>query len=69
MADLATNFAGIRCPNPFWLASGPAANCGEQVMPPDPHTQREERRGYVAFQMPEQFAVTNVFNGVGLEGH
>ncbi len=33
MADLNTNFAGgIRCPNPFWLASGPPANCGEQVM-------------------------------------
>ena len=23
---------GIRCPNPFWLASGPPTNCGEQVM-------------------------------------
>lgn len=33
MADLSTVFAGgIRCPNPFWLASGPPANCGEQVM-------------------------------------
>src|ERR1035437_2805714 len=32
MADLATNFAGIRCPNPFWLASGPPPNSGEQVM-------------------------------------
>ena len=32
MANLATNFAGIRCPNPFWLASGPPANCGDQVM-------------------------------------
>jgi dihydropyrimidine dehydrogenase (NAD+) subunit PreA len=32
VADLTTNFAGIRCPNPFWLASGPPANCGEQVM-------------------------------------
>jgi len=32
MADLFTNFAGIQCPNPFWLASGPPANCGEQVM-------------------------------------
>jgi dihydropyrimidine dehydrogenase (NAD+) subunit PreA len=33
MADLTTVFAGgVRCPNPFWLASGPAANCGEQVM-------------------------------------
>jgi len=33
MADLSTVFAGgIRSPNPFWLASGPPANCGEQVM-------------------------------------
>jgi len=32
MADLASNFAGIRSPNPFWLASGPPSNCGEQVM-------------------------------------
>ena len=32
MADLTTNFAGIRCPNPFWLASAPPTNCGEQVM-------------------------------------
>src|SRR6478736_989165 len=32
VADLSTNFAGIRCPNPFWLASGPPTNCGEQVM-------------------------------------
>src|ERR1700688_2388624 len=33
MADLTTVFAGrIRCPNPFWLASGPPANCRDQVM-------------------------------------
>src|SRR5438552_14542641 len=33
MADLTTLFAGrIRCPNPFWLASGPPTNCGDQVM-------------------------------------
>src|ERR1700761_5606063 len=32
MADLTTNFAGIRSPNPYWLASGPPTNCGEQVM-------------------------------------
>ena len=33
MADLTTVFAGgIHCPNPFWLASGPPTNCGEQVM-------------------------------------
>src|SRR5712671_5504639 len=33
MADLTTLFAGkIRCPNPFWLASAPPANSGDQVM-------------------------------------
>src|SRR5260370_36305994 len=33
MSDLTTPFAGkIRSPNPFWLASGPPANCGDQVM-------------------------------------
>src|ERR1700734_1850095 len=33
MPDLATTFAGgIRSPNPFWLASAPPTNCGEQVM-------------------------------------
>ena len=32
MADLSINLAGIKSPNPFWLASGPPANCGDQVM-------------------------------------
>ena len=33
MADLSTVFAGrISSPNPFWLASGPPTNCGDQVM-------------------------------------
>jgi dihydropyrimidine dehydrogenase (NAD+) subunit PreA len=32
LADLTTNFAGIRCPNPFWLASAPPTNTGEQIM-------------------------------------
>jgi len=31
MADLTTNCAGIRSPNPFWLASAPPANSGGQV--------------------------------------
>ncbi len=31
MADLSINFAGIRSPNPFWLASGPPANTYGQV--------------------------------------
>ncbi len=32
MPDLKTNLAGIKSPNPFWLASGPPANSGYQVM-------------------------------------
>lgn len=32
MADLNINFAGIKSPNPFWLASAPPANSGYQVM-------------------------------------
>jgi dihydropyrimidine dehydrogenase (NAD+) subunit PreA len=30
--DLSVSFAGIRSPNPFWLASAPPTNCGEQIM-------------------------------------
>ena len=32
MADLTTNCGGITSPNPFWLASAPPANSGDQVM-------------------------------------
>lgn len=32
MADLRVNFAGIKSPNPFWLASAPPTNSGYQVM-------------------------------------
>jgi len=31
MANLSIDFAGIKSPNPFWLASGPPTNTGEQV--------------------------------------
>jgi dihydropyrimidine dehydrogenase (NAD+) subunit PreA len=31
VADLTTNLAGIRSPNPFWLASAPPTNSGYQV--------------------------------------
>jgi dihydropyrimidine dehydrogenase (NAD+) subunit PreA len=31
MADLSTNFCGIRSPNPFWLASAPPSNSAYQV--------------------------------------
>jgi dihydropyrimidine dehydrogenase (NAD+) subunit PreA len=30
--SLAVNFAGVRSPNPFWLASAPPTNSGEQIM-------------------------------------
>ncbi len=32
MADLRVKFCGLESPNPFWLASGPPANTGGQVM-------------------------------------
>src|SRR3984893_9285082 len=31
MADLSINFAGIRSPNPFWLAYAPPTNSGAQI--------------------------------------
>ncbi|MDC0678494.1 MULTISPECIES: NAD-dependent dihydropyrimidine dehydrogenase subunit PreA [Sorangium] len=31
MADLSIDFAGIKSPNPFWLASAPPTNTGDQV--------------------------------------
>jgi len=31
MADLSIEFAGIKSPNPFWLASAPPSNSGDQV--------------------------------------
>jgi len=32
MANLEVNFAGIKSPNPFWLASAPPTNSGYQIM-------------------------------------
>src|SRR5262249_42664584 len=32
MADLSISFAGISSPNPFWLASAPPTNSGDQIM-------------------------------------
>jgi dihydropyrimidine dehydrogenase (NAD+) subunit PreA len=32
MANLKTNLAGIKSPNPFWLASAPPTNTGYQIM-------------------------------------
>ena len=32
MPTLETTFCGIPCLNPFWLASAPPTNCGEQIM-------------------------------------
>lgn len=31
MADLSINFAGIKSPNPFWIASGPPSNSAHQA--------------------------------------
>jgi dihydropyrimidine dehydrogenase (NAD+) subunit PreA len=32
MADLSVEFCGVKTPNPFWLASAPPTNTGDQVM-------------------------------------
>ena len=32
MADLSIDFCGVRSPNPFWLASAPPTNTGDQIM-------------------------------------
>src|SRR6187455_787322 len=32
MANLEIDFCGVRSPNPFWLASAPPTNTGDQVM-------------------------------------
>ena len=32
LPDLSIEFAGIKSPNPFWLASAPPTNSGPQVM-------------------------------------
>jgi dihydropyrimidine dehydrogenase (NAD+) subunit PreA len=32
MADLTIDFCGVKSPNPFWLASAPPTNTGDQVM-------------------------------------
>jgi dihydropyrimidine dehydrogenase (NAD+) subunit PreA len=32
LSDLSIDFAGIKSPNPFWLASAPPTNSGEQIM-------------------------------------
>ncbi len=32
MADISVSFAGIKSPNPFWLASAPPTNTGDQIM-------------------------------------
>jgi dihydropyrimidine dehydrogenase (NAD+) subunit PreA len=32
MADLSIDMAGIKSPNPFWLASAPPTNTGDQIM-------------------------------------
>lgn len=32
MVDLKIEFCGVKSPNPFWLASGPPTNSGDQIM-------------------------------------
>src|SRR5882757_9020477 len=45
MADLSCNLAGIKSPNPFWVASGPPANTGYQ-----PHRAFEAGWGGVVWK-------------------
>src|SRR6478752_8928557 len=32
MPDLCIDFCGVKSPNPFWLASAPPTNTGDQIM-------------------------------------
>src|SRR6516225_8126253 len=32
LPDLSINFCGVKSPNPFWLASAPPTNTGDQIM-------------------------------------
>src|SRR5438105_13902296 len=56
VADLSINFAGIRSPNPFWLASAPPSNSGMQV-----HRAFEAGRGGAVWKTigPPVLNVTN----------
>ena len=47
MADLSIDFCGIKSPNPFWLASAPPANSGEQLV-----RATVERLHVLAIQIP-----------------
>jgi len=61
MADLRTTFAGIKSPNPFWLASAPPANSGAQVQRAFDHA-RHSRRPRIADRQEQ------VFEGVTMQG-
>jgi len=72
--DLSIDCAGIRSPNPFWLASGPPANTAGQVMKAfdmgwggavwktlgDPITNTASRYGAVAYQGRNVAGLNNI---------
>jgi dihydropyrimidine dehydrogenase (NAD+) subunit PreA len=72
--DLSIDCAGIRSPNPFWLASGPPANTGGQVMKAfdmgwggavwktlgDPITNTASRYGAIPYQGRNVAGLNNI---------
>ncbi|WP_424951313.1 NAD-dependent dihydropyrimidine dehydrogenase subunit PreA [Deinococcus sp.] len=65
MADLSINFAGIRSPNPFWLASAPPTNSGAQI-----HRAFEHGWGGAVWKTigPPVLNISNRYGGLSLGG-
>ncbi|WP_407541356.1 NAD-dependent dihydropyrimidine dehydrogenase subunit PreA [Deinococcus radiomollis] len=65
MADLSINFAGIRAPNPFWLASAPPTNSGAQI-----HRAFEYGWGGAVWKTigPPVLNISNRYGGLTLGG-
>ena len=65
MADLSINFAGIRSPNPFWLASAPPTNSGAQI-----HRAFEHGWGGAVWKTigPPVLNISNRYGGLSLAG-
>ncbi len=65
MADLSVNFAGIRAPNPFWLASAPPTNSGAQI-----HRAFEYGWGGAVWKTigPPVLNISNRYGGLTLGG-
>jgi len=65
VADLSINFAGIRSPNPFWLASAPPTNSGAQI-----HRAFEHGWGGAVWKTigPPVLNISNRYGGLSLGG-